>query len=407
MPIKYDQEYLSGAYRTSILDYAGRQNFNTVFGEGVIGWKVDNISIQFQYGNSTRDLVLTSTGDADITNVQAMLSTNINTGVGTATATSVDPIRYRPGHEITAQYTSIYSGAEANVKQYHGILNGQDGACFGYNGTQFGIWFISNGQEEFHPQTTWKGDNCLPSDSKDFVLDPTKMNIYQVQYGWLGVAPIVFSIYTGYATGWRVVHWIDRVNIATSPHLGNPSLPITQKITRSSGTGSALSIRSSSWRGGVVAGQDETISSNRWTSYTVLDHVFVDGSRNNILSLRNNTTHQSKTNHVVVELGVVAFTNAINKVVAFYGSKGATLAGNTAFTDISSTNSVIAYSTGGTVTGGTRGPATVLNSNNGIRTDVRGTGIIIYPGETFTIEAAAGNGATGTLSVSVRWIEYF
>ena len=408
MPIKYDQEYLSGAYRTSILDYAGRQQFNTVFGESVIGWKVDNISIQFQYGNSTRDLVMSSTGSATVTNVNSMLSTNVGTAVGTATAQSLDPIRYRPGHEITAQYTSLFSGSEANVKQYHGMMNGQDGAAFGYNGTQFGIWFIANGVETFYPQTAWLGDNCLPSNSKDFVLDPSKLNIYQVQYGWLGVAPIVFSIYTGFSTGWRVVHWIDRANIATTPHLGNPSLPITQKIVRDSGTGSNLYIRSSSWRGGVTAGTDETISSNRWTSHTVLDHIFIDSARNNILSLRNNLTHQSKTNHVVCELGVVAFTNAVNKVIAFYGTKGATLTGNSAFADINTANSVMSYSTGGTVTGGIRGPATIVSSNSGIRTDVLGTGIIIYPGETFTIEAAAGSsGATGTVSVSVRWIEYF
>lgn len=408
MPTRYNQEYIADSERPSgPLDYAGRQQFNTVFGENIIGWRVDNISVQFQYGNSTRDVTPTTSGSGSVTNSDEMAVASVGSGVGNALIRSVDPIRYRPGHEMTSQFTSIYSGMQVGVNHYHGLINDQDGVGFGTKDGIFGIWFIQGGIETFTPQSDWRGDKCLNQDSNDFVLDPTKMNIYQVQYGWLGVAPIVFSIYTGFMTGWRVVHWIDRTNSNNTPHLNNPSLPVTMRVVRTSGTGTTADIRSSSWRGGVVAGEDESNSSNRWNSFTRLDHPFVDGVRNNVFTIQNKSTYLGKINHVVIELGVVAFTNTTNKTIAVYGTKGATLTGNSAYVDVSTQNSVVSISTGGSVTGGTRGPATVVQSSTGTRIDVLRTGIIIYPGETFTFDVEAGAGANGTVSISARWIEYF
>lgn len=380
-------------------DFAGRQAFTSVFGEAVIGWRSDDVSVQFQYNNSSRDVVSAVTGTGVVANANAMASAGIVGGAGTASITSRDAVRYRPGHECTAQFTSLYEGAAVGVNQYHGLLNGSDGACFGTKDGVFGVWFVTGGVETFIPESEFSEPPV-----GGFNHDPTKLNLYMVQYGWLGVAPITYSIYMGHKLGWQAVHVIDRANKVIVPHLGNPSLPIQAKV---SGTGNAA-IRTASWRAGVTAGEAESNSSERWFAHTVLDATLSGSTTpSNVFTLRNKSTFQGKTNHVRFELGVVAFDNSTNKTLAIYGNKGATLSGNGAYADIDTANSVIEVSAGGTVSGGGRGPATILHSGNGTRIDVRDTGIVVYPGEAFTFEVVGASSYTGTFSVSARWREFF
>jgi hypothetical protein len=117
-----DTELRAEAVPVISADFAGRSPFNTLFGEAVIGWHSDDISVMFQYNNSTRDVTPVVTGSGAITNSDEQAIIGIGAAVGSATLTSVDSIRYRPGHEVTAQFTSVYNGAQSGVNQYHGIL---------------------------------------------------------------------------------------------------------------------------------------------------------------------------------------------------------------------------------------------------------------------------------------------
>lgn len=81
--------------------------------------------------------------------------------------------------------------------------------------------------------------------------------------------------------------------------------------------------------------------------------------------------------------------------------------GGAALASVDATNSVMSIRTGGTITGGTQGPATVVRNGQDRRTEVLGTGIIIYPGEEFAFECFGGSGLTGAVSLSARWVERF
>lgn len=388
-------------------DFAGRRAMNTVFGETIVGSREDDISVQFQYSNSARDVTAAVSGSGATSNSTQQAVVSITGAVGSAKLTSMDSVRYRPGHETTAQFTSVYVGAQAGVAQSHGVFNATNGIGFGTENGIFGVWILDGGVKTFTPQSSFNGDKLDGTGESGFTIDITKMNIYMVNYGWLGIAPIIFSVYTGHITGWRVAHVIDLVNIDAVPHIRNPTLPIAVEVVRTSGSGSAASVRTSSWRAGVVAGDSELNSANRWFAYTSFEFVIAASTRHNVFTLRNKTTYQGVTNHVVVELGVVAFDNSTVKTIAVYGTKGATLTGASAYADINTADSVMEVSTGGTVTLGTRGPATVLQKDSSARTDVRGTGILIYPGEAFTFELVTGSAASGNVSISARWVERF
>lgn len=392
-------------------DFAGRRGSNSMYGETVVGIREDDISVQFQYSNSTLDVTPTISGGGTTSNSNHQAVVSLDSAVGSASLVSVDPVRYRAGHEVRVQFTSVYEGAQSGVTQNHGIYNGIDGAGFGTENGVFGVWLLNNGVRDFIPQSSWLNtvytDRLDGSGTSKFNLDITKMNIYQVAYSWHGIAPIVFSVYTGLITGWVVCHVVDKVNTIAVPHMSNPTLPIKMEVVRASGTGTEAHMRSSSWKGGIIGGIIEPPSSDRWFSHTELGFTVTAGVNNNIFTIRSKSTYQGLTNHVVSELAVVAFDNSTNKTYAIYGNKGATLAGNSAYSDINTANSVMEVSTGGTVTGGARGPATIVRKDTDRRTDVRDTGIFIYPGQTFTFEIVPESGAVGTASVSARWIERF
>ena len=109
-------------------DFAGRQGFNTVFGEGVQAQRADSISCQFQYSNSARAVVPSVSGSGSTANADNMAAVHITGAVGSSTLTSKDAVRYRPGCECCAQFTSKYIGAQAGVQHMHGFLTTTNGA---------------------------------------------------------------------------------------------------------------------------------------------------------------------------------------------------------------------------------------------------------------------------------------
>lgn len=393
--------------RDSDKDFIGRQSFNTLFGEKVTGMRTDDVSVMFQYGNSTYETTATVTGSGSTSNADGRAGISVTGAIGSANLSSKAPLRYRPGHEALAQFTTVYTGAQVGVSQYHGLLNTVDGAAFGTKDGVFGCWLLEGGVEVFYPRSAFLADKLDGTGPSGFVLDPTKINIYMVQFGWLGIAPILYSVYTGVEYGWVLAHYIDRVNAATTPHLDNPSLPIAARCVRAAIAGTDAAIYTSSWRAGVVAGPamgDE----GRWFANTVLDATIApSGVRNNIFTLRSKTTFQGHVNHVAAELAVLSLDNAGNKAIAVYIRKDGVLTGNSAYTDIDATNSVMEVSTGGTIAGGRELGSAVLKAAGDRRTDILNTGLVIYPGEMATVEIVTSGAFSGTVSASVRWVERF
>lgn len=383
------------------IDFMHNEPMASIFGEMTTGEREDYVSIIFQYGISTRDVRIVTSGSGVTSHNNQMADAAVNSGLGIANLESKDVNRYRAGHEMLSQFTGVFKGAAAGVRQFLGPHNGQDAACFGTNSGQFGAWLIESNSETFTPINSFNVDVAS-------WMDIEMMNIYMVSYGYLGIAPIRYSAFNPIERKWSLLHEINLVNSRDTPHLGNPTLPIgavSERVTTQSN--SPASVRTASWRSGCIGGGDESNSANRWFAYTALDKTIVANSSNNVFSIRVSSSFGGIGNHVIAEVGVVTFDNATNKTVAWYGTKNATITSGSAWTPVQSGSSTVDVSEGGYITGGTRGPATVTRSGADRRTDVRGTGIIIYPGETFTFEAIASGGVSGTVSLSARWIERF
>jgi hypothetical protein len=399
-----------GYIDVEVVDAGGRKAQISQAGELVTGGKYDDISINFQYGLRTADIRSGGfvSGTGAVGSVGAMVYAETGTGIGSATLESIDSVRYRSGHMCYCDPSVIMPTPETGVNIYIGFLNNIDGLCWGYQGTELGFWFISGGNVSFIARSEWD-DPLDGTGISGHILNPQAPQIPEIKFTWHGFKSITFGFDDGDG---NIIpaHKLNFINdpTVTGTHLKNPSLPMSMKIERLAGTGANLRVQTGSWRGGKIALQDEKNTATYWPNVTALDVPLVSGARTIVAAIQNKATYGGKVNHIRVELAVVAFSNSGNKSVAIYGNKGGTPSAAMTFTDVDTVNSCLSYSkgTGQTITGGGRGAATILRAGQDRRSDVLGTGIYIYPGETLYIEVDPGGAVNGSFSTSIRIAEY-
>lgn len=388
-----------------ITDRQGRSARVSQKGELLTGGYVDDVDINFQYAIRSAETVSTVTGTGVISHPGAggaYAELSAGAGVGSAQLVSKAPVRYRGGHEVYGEMSHIFIEPELNLNQWFGFLNGSDRLIAGYQGLDLGFLFREGGNDTFIPQSDFNIDTLDGNGPSGYTINPQTINVSQCAFVWHGGLPLTLQMQIGQQ--WYPVHVFDFSNQITETHLENPHLPLGALIERTAGTGSAAPMKTGSWRGGSIASSADERSDD-WTGATVLDVTLVSGQRTNIITLVNPSSWQGKQNHIVYELGVVTFRSSANKDLALYGTVGATLIGAGAVTDIDVSNYALQKQVGGTVEGGARGSAaTILGAGERERIDTRGTGIKIYPGTAFTIEADAGGAVNGSFSCAVRLI---
>jgi hypothetical protein len=409
-------------------DIAGRVALNTIFGEIRTAEQLDDVSVNFHYGLSTFQLRTTlSTGTGSVGTVGSDALIECGAGVGTGLLESLDAVRYRAGHETLCHFTHNQSELQDGVDVQHGLINAEDALAIGSQGTTPGLWFTEGGNENFIPNTT--GAPIDPDDNltqfnvdpldgtgpSGFTLDLTKRNLFAIAMGYLSIAPIYFMIMAG-KKGWVPFHVLDFTNQQAEGHLKNPNLPVAAKVRRVSGSGTSVTIETGSWRAGVAGGDRIEPGADRWfsvedarvnlASVNIVTDPFL---YQNMFTIRNKTSFASKINHIRLEVSIVNFVTDGNKGVEFVGILNGTLAGNDAFVDVNTANSVVDISINGTVDDVKAGPRTILGRIDNRRSDVRNTGIFIRPGQTFTLGARGLDGVavTGDIAASFRWREEF
>ena len=100
----------------------------------------------------------------------------------------------------------------------------------------------ATGTETFITQANWNENTLL---SGDFILDPTKGNVYQVQLQYLGYGAIRFFVESPVTGSFILVHTIKYANSFTEPSLDNPDFKIGI-IVASTGSTTNMSVHSGS-----------------------------------------------------------------------------------------------------------------------------------------------------------------
>ena len=126
--------------RVRLVDKEDNEVLVTKFGQIVTTQRHDDISVRFEYGNSTLDVSVDVSGSATITNSNSVSTVTSGTEVSQAKLTSNAHVNYHPGHEIEVFFTCGFNPGEDDGSYLRaGVHDEDNGFYIGYNGSDFGI----------------------------------------------------------------------------------------------------------------------------------------------------------------------------------------------------------------------------------------------------------------------------
>lgn len=241
----------------------------------------------------------------------------LNTGsdpTGYAQIETIRSSRYIPGVGGLARFTAIFDTPQPNSKQVIGLINGADGWAFGYNGTQFGIMRKHNNVEEWVYQNDWN-INTKPD------LDPTKGNVFQIRYQWLGFGDQDFYLENPDNGKLELVHKIRYANRHTETSILNPNLPLSAYVVNFGNT-VPITLKTPSAIAGLDGdGLNDAISTNvsgkSAREVTAGDTPF--------LAFRMGDTYKGKSNRLFAQALRLSTAADLNKTVTIDAYAGGTV----------------------------------------------------------------------------------
>lgn len=396
---------VDGVDRTNGDPTSGLQR--TAFAELLTAESTPIIHMQMPYNVNAdlMDTTLTGSGAATHANNLAKVDTTavINSSAKISTKQA---LQYKAGTGGLIRIAGIFSTGVAGSEQIFGIFNGTDALAFGFDGADFGILHRNATVDTWIPQSTWNVDKFDGTGKSGVLLDPTKGNVYQIRYQWLGFGMLWFWIENGNTGLFTLVHQIVYANLNTALSMSNPTMPLSASVENTTND-TSISIQTSSM---AAFSEGKINRANAVINSTSNSKSGIGTTETNIFTIRNKATYQSIANQVRVRPVLVTVNNEGNVGAEFRVVLNTALGGTPAFNDISTNTSVIDVDTAGTtITGGKEILAFELGraSSDKESFDIFGEpGFVLHPGETLTISGAFISG-TSTLGASLVWQELF
>lgn len=377
----------------------------SAFGEVLVTEPQPEALMMFPYGMNTRISSVTFVATASSSGANGIVTISADAADSAATLFSRRVIRYAPGRGSMAIFTGIFTtGVDASTQTIGAFSTDlQDGFGFGFNGSTFGVVRINGGTPTWYSSSTWNIDRLDGTGQSKMVIDPTKGNVYRIQWQWLGFGQIVFEV-EDQATGEFIpVHKIRYANTATATSIQNPSLHLLM-FAQNHANATTVSVKSASM-GGYIQGMDLSYGIEFSTSTTA---VGVGTSETPLLSLRSSETvpaMPSMTNRVSSLLEFVSlFCDSTAKPCEIRILRGATLTAPV-WEDAETANSVVLFDHNASgFAGGTEVVSLFVARGESKPIVVRDLGIDLLPGEVLTVVGATSSGSTD-IGVGLRWEE--
>ncbi len=255
---------------------------------------------------------------------------------------------------------------------------------------------------EWIAQTLW---NIDPADGSSHLpaLDPTKGNVYQIRYQWLGFGLLSFAIENPANGKFIDVHQIRYANANTAPSLQNPTLPLHIMSKNTSNT-SNLTVKTSSMAG-FVEGAIEESPLQRAASGT---STAVGTTELPLISVKNDIVHQSKLNRVQIQAEYLSVATEGTKPIIIRIRLNPTLTGTPAFAAFDAAVSVASVDTGASgLTGGEDILTIILGKTDSELIFLNELKERLHPGDAFAITAEATSGTNHEVDAALSWGELF
>jgi len=143
-------------------------------------------------------------------------------------------------------------------------------------------------------QTDFNIDKLDGTGPSKVTIDPSKLNIFQISYRWLGAGEIRYAIEDSTTGDMIFFHHEHYSNRNTDVHLDNPSFKIGY-IAANLGAGTITDAHTSG--ASMMAAQEGIEVDNAFTTATGISKLSLSsGSTHHLIGLRNSTIYQNKIN---------------------------------------------------------------------------------------------------------------
>jgi len=250
-------------------------------------------------------------------------------------------------------------------------------------------------------QASWNGADIFDGNGgTGITLDPTKLNVFQIDFQYLGAGLIRFYIEDPDDGELHLVHSIEYANANTRPSIDNPSVHIYFSAENTSNTSDLLlsSASSAAFIDGINdnSGVKRGINATKTLSGT--------SAETPITSFRVKEVFQSKLNRTKIKINLIAAAVEHTKPCAINAYADATLTG-ASFSDLATATSTVQQDTSATAfTGGTllfslylgKNGNQLISFSDDLTAAEFGTGDMI----TVTLAPTSGNGAEGDVGIN-------
>jgi len=380
---------------------AGQAGNVSAFGETLVAPLEPRFLAHFPYNANTNLVTDASTGSGSISHSGQFISSN--SGAATSSSgvmRSTGVVEYFPGMGGLVRFTCIFDTGVAGNDQVIGIGNDSDGFFFGYNGTSFGVMRRSGGSDTWIPQSSWSEDTMDGTGPSGLTFDPSKGNVFQIKYQWLGFGAIRFYMENQTTGAFQLVHVISYANQNTVTTIENPTLPFCMSSTNTTNN-TDISLKTAS----IGMYNEGATDYDQFPRYSVSNTKTLT-TLLNILTIQNKSTYASITNQVRIQPDFLSMATDGTKNVEIQVYLNPTVGGTPSFTDIDTTNSVMAYDVAGTtISGGRVLGSFYLAKNDSLFIPLNEYNWLLAPGNELVF--AAVSSASSDVSVSIGWKERF
>jgi len=241
-------------------------------------------------------------------------------------------------------------------------------------------------------QSTWNNNTMS-------TLDPTKGNVYQISYQYLGFGDIKFFIEDKDSGAFVLVHTIKYANTNTTPSMTNPSLRFGMYAASISST-TNLVVQCASVGLFSQGARDKTRNPR-----AVENTQSVSTTLTNVLTLRNRRTYNYYPNQIEIEPLFLAASSESTKNVEFEIRGNPTFSGDTNFANVGTDLVSDMDITANTVSGGTLLAAFSLGAGGGVTINLSSLAIRMPPSLVLTIAAKVTSGASASVTEALTYYE--
>jgi len=373
-------------------------------------------TIAFGYDGANFSALYSHNGDAEVQTLQ----------VTTAATTSESPVITLDDDTFTANLTNTTvqgnafeiardAAADATIAGKWRVEQADDTvyfiakaaevraglSSFPFGGTAAATFATpQNGTAKTDAHTAQADWNVTTSPFDDF--DPTKINIYKIEYGYLGVANINYSIYDPNTGQFVLVHRGKFANVNTATHLGSPDLKVGWTAASLGSSGTNLTVTGGS---GQIAVEGQRILAG--SSFAADNSVSsVSTTLTNILTIKNRIVYGDRFNLGKIIPISASLDNDHNKGAIVELRINATLGGTPNYQYEDEYNSLgLVDKAATTVTDGTLVDAFTVPAGGDATVDLSKLSDILNPEDTLTLAAKTISGTSTAMTGALVWKE--